>query len=574
MKCFPVTRFFLLAAACAFHCTPARFPVVRPLEKTERVQIERAKAEELFIMARDKERRGREGDALRYYELAYELDPSSRELMEQVVRCCVKAGKYGQALSIVKNREKRGLLTAHERRVIAGIYWKAGEYLNAVGSTEAIAHKEDSDIYSLAAMYEAMGNVEKALRNYLECYRRNDNVPGLAQKIMQMQYAQKQFAEAESLAVALQEKNGEKAELYDFRGTVAMARGDTVTALDCFGRALSLDSLYENALRNTAMVYMKRNDYEKSAGYYEALYRAFGPYKVEYGRTLAMLYYYGRRYADAEGIMLELAEHFVDDAEFHRYLGLVFAARQKTAQARIEMEKALILRDDYAEAWRELINLSLREKKYDQALETAGRYLKLAPEDGAAWRLAGYAMSLKKQYSGALLYYEKAVKIDSMDPGGWFELGSCYERNGDIARAAGAFRRVLRLRPEDPSASNYLGYMWAEKGMNFDSAKTLLESALSKDPANGAFLDSYAWIYYQQGDIDASYRFIIEAVNRIRDDPVVFEHLGDILLKRNDVAGAAKAYRMSLDYNHDKPELIRKKIIDCEAVLRNKDRDR
>ncbi|MBN1130229.1 MAG: tetratricopeptide repeat protein [Chitinispirillaceae bacterium] len=553
----------------AFMCSPARFPVVRPLEKTDRVQAERAKAEMLFVMARDRERRGLALEALRCYELAYEFDPSSRELMEQVVRCCVNAGKYGRALSIVNDRGKRGLLTAQDRRTAAGIYWKMGEHLKAVESTEAIAGKEDADYYSLAALYEATGNAEKALRNYCECYRLNDNIPGLAQKIMRMQCAQKQFAAAESLAVALQKKNGESAELHDFQGVVAMERGDTAAALDRFGRALAVDSMHEGALRNAALIYMKQTDYGKAAKHYETLYRRPGPYKVEYGRTLAMLYYYGRRYADAEGVMLELAENFVGDAEFHMYLGLVFAAGRKTAQARIEMEKAVVLREDYAEAWRELINLLLREKKYGQALETAGRWLKRAPEDGAALRLAGYAMSLQKKYSDALSYFKKAVAIDSMDAGGWFELGSCYERNGDIARAAGAFRRVLRLRPDDPSASNYLGYMWADKGLHLDSAKTLLESALSKDPFNGAFLDSYAWIFYKKGDADESYRFIIEAVRRIRDDPVVFEHVGDILLKRNDFAGAAKAYRWSLDHNHERPDVIRKKIIDCEALLRN-----
>lgn len=152
-------------------------------------------------------------------------------------------------------------------------------------------------------------------------------------------------------------------------------------------------------------------------------------------------------------------------------------------------------------------------------------------------------------------------------PAGGSKLGSCYERSGDISHAADAFRRVLRLRPGDPAASNYLGYMWAEKGINLDSAKTLLESALSKEPANGAFLDSYAWIYYQQGDVDGSYRFITAAISRIHDDPVVFDHLGDILHKRNDNERAVQAYHRSLEYNPDNAEKIRRKIVDCEVIL-------
>ena len=568
---FPVLKFLPLYAAFgmawAFNCTPARFPFKIPTEKTDSTRIARANAEECFIKARDMERRGREVEALNFYEMAYEFDPWSRELMGLVVRGYMKAGRYGQALSLVMNREKLGALTSDDYRMMAGIYWKTGEYLKAAETTEKISDKEETDIFSLAMMYEAIGNTAGALRRYKEVYRSNDSSFLLALKILRMQVEQKQFAGAESLAVAVQERHGEKAELLDLRGALAIAQGDTAAALDYFGRALVVDSLYENSLRNAARVYLQRNDYGKAIPYYETLFRAAGINNAEYGRTLAMLYYYSRRYADAENHMVAQAEEFVDDPEYHLYLGLVFAAQEKNEQARIEIEKSIVLREDYAEAWRELINLSLREKNYDEAFKTAGRYSARSPLDCAALRLAGYALSLKKQYAGALPYFSKVVKIDSMDAGGWFELGSCYERNGDITAAADAFRRVLRLRPGDPAASNYLGYMWAEKGMELDSAEILLESALTKDPANGAFLDSYAWVLYQQGNLDKAYLFITEAIVRINNDPVVFEHLGDILHKRNDIAGAAKAYCKSLEYGPDKPDQVRKKIINCESLL-------
>lgn len=108
--------------------------------------------------------------------------------------------------------------------------------------------------------------------------------------------------------------------------------------------------------------------------------------------------------------------------------------------------------------------------------------------------------------------------------------------------------------------------MWAEKGIRLDSAKVLLESALSKDPDNGAFLDSYAWIFFQQGSVERAYEYIVKAIVRIHNDPVVFEHLGDILSRRNDSKNAIIAYEKCLEYNPDNSELVRKKIIDLETV--------
>jgi Tfp pilus assembly protein PilF len=109
--------------------------------------------------------------------------------------------------------------------------------------------------------------------------------------------------------------------------------------------------------------------------------------------------------------------------------------------------------------------------------------------------------------------------------------------------------------------------MWAEKGMKLDSAKALLESALSRDPDNGAFLDSYGWIFFQLGAMEKAYEYILKAVVRIHNDAVVFEHMGDILSRRNDREGALKAYKRSLEYNPDNGDIVREKIIDLENII-------
>ena len=315
------------AAGMVMSCSPSRFPVIRPSVKADHDAMARAKAEELFITARDVERRGRYQEARRLYAMAYKLDPSSRELMELVVRNLVNDGNFERALSIVQKGKDTAALTDEDRRIIAGICWKMGNFQKAVEATEKIKVKEESDWYSLGMMHEAMGNAAKALPCYRKYYMESDGSFGLALKIIRMQIALKQFAAAETLSVITGDRHGEKAELHDLRGILALAQGDTAAALDCFGRAMAVDSMYEPALRNAAMVYLARNDYRHAIVLYESLYRnSSGGNSTVYGRTLAMLYYYGGRYADAEGLMTVLAEHFIGDADFHLFLGRTFAA--------------------------------------------------------------------------------------------------------------------------------------------------------------------------------------------------------------------------------------------------------
>lgn len=149
-------------------------------------------------------------------------------------------------------------------------------------------------------------------------------------------------------------------------------------------------------------------------------------------------------------------------------------------------------------------------------------------------------------------------------------MGSALERNRESDQAVKAFREVLKLRPDDPATLNYLGYMWAEQGKHLDTAKVYLERALEKEPHNGAFLDSYAWVHYQLGNYSTAHQFIEQAIERIYDDPVLYYHLGDILAKLGDSAKAIEAYHTALELGSEEGDIIRRKILELEIILQRK----
>ena len=183
-------------------------------------------------------------------------------------------------------------------------------------------------------------------------------------------------------------------------------------------------------------------------------------------------------------------------------------------------------------------------------------------------------LNLQKEYGSAIEAFKYSIARDSSNAYAWFELGSALERTKQYESAADAFRRVLKLRPEDPAASNYLGYMWADLGINLDSAKLLIESALKHEPENGAFLDSYAWVYFRNGEIDSAYYYLQKAMKVINDDPVLFSHLGDVLVKKENLTEAVEAYReserlyrKSSDPDSSELEEVRRKISDLLILI-------
>ena len=558
-----LTSILLLLGGCASQ----RFPVVRPVAEPSRNVYARSKAEDHFILARDFDRRGLVKLAEREYERALQLDPESDMLKKLVLQKYLELGKYTQALLLIKGGRKNEELTREEKRIVSTIYIKMEEITRAVEVLESIKNKNEEELFSIGRIYELLGNTAKALSAYRRYFEKKPDALTIGFRVAKMLLQQKRYSEAESLLVAIQERDGPQADIYTLRGTVALMREDTTGALGFYDSALAVDSLHEEALRSKAQVYIGREDFPPAIACYRKLIGSEA-YGEVYGRTLALLYFYNGQLKESEQLFKKLLQENMDDYELHYYLGLVFANIGKDEFARIEFEKALALQPGHKESWRELCSVDLREKNYRAALQTARRFTAALPDEAASWRMQGYVQSIMKKFPDAIKSLRKAVAIDTTDSYGWFELGSVLERNKEIDRAVRAFRKVLALRPDDPATLNYLGYMWAEQGKHLDTAKVYLERALEQDPNNGAFLDSYAWVYFRMGDFDSAFVYLQKAVERIYDDPVLYEHLGDILVKRNDLNGAVDAYHTSLELGSGESGAVRRKLLELEIILK------
>ena len=126
---------------------------------------------------------------------------------------------------------------------------------------------------------------------------------------------------------------------------------------------------------------------------------------------------------------------------------------------------------------------------------------------------------------------------------------------------------MIRLDPKHAEAYNYVGYMYAEKGINLDEAVKLISTALDLEPDNGYFIDSLGWALYQQGRYAEALRELKRAVEKAKEDPVIFEHLGDALTKNGLYEDAVVAWEksLSLDPNAD---AVKKKLEEGRNRLR------
>jgi tetratricopeptide (TPR) repeat protein len=135
-----------------------------------------------------------------------------------------------------------------------------------------------------------------------------------------------------------------------------------------------------------------------------------------------------------------------------------------------------------------------------------------------------------------------------------FVRGAMFEREKNFDAAEKSFRKVLDSDANNAGAMNYLGYMFADRGVRLDEARQLISKALEIDPGNPAYLDSLAWVHYHQDQFDQAATELRDALDKMGDDPTVHDHLGDVYLKQGKIREAIQQWEASVaEYKKSAP---------------------
>ena len=130
---------------------------------------------------------------------------------------------------------------------------------------------------------------------------------------------------------------------------------------------------------------------------------------------------------------------------------------------------------------------------------------------------------------------------------------------GIFHQAEEYFNKCLQISPNFPEALNYLGYMWAERGMKLEKAHELIEKAVKLEPKNAAYLDSLGWVLYKLNQPKEALENIQKAIDLSTEvDATLYDHLGDIYVALKLKEQARDAWTKSLKVEAN--EQIRKKL--------------
>ncbi|OIO74237.1 MAG: hypothetical protein AUJ85_06180 [Elusimicrobia bacterium CG1_02_37_114] len=201
-----------------------------------------------------------------------------------------------------------------------------------------------------------------------------------------------------------------------------------------------------------------------------------------------------------------------------------------------------------------------------KALKVLDKSAKIGGDDPETYFFLGLGYTDIKEYKKAEKNFLKTLSIKDDFTDAHFYLGIIYEQTKRFEKSIPHLRRVLELNPKNDVALNYLGYSFADRGMNLDEAEQLIKRALEISPENGAYIDSLGWIYYKKGRVIEAKKELEKAIGKL-EDPVIYEHLGDVEKNLGKDDNALKYYKKAQELDR-KNRTLKKKIKEIQKGLK------
>ncbi|TLS69063.1 tetratricopeptide repeat protein [Mariprofundus erugo] len=277
-------------------------------------------------------------------------------------------------------------------------------------------------------------------------------------------------------------------------------------------------------------------------------------------RPLGMLYFQHGDYKLAEQTFRQLLEMQPDDNNRY-YLAASLEALEQFDEAQSQYEKIRPDTEMGLQAQIRLAAMDIHRDHMDQAEVRLLSILKQRPNELDAHLLLSSIRLSKNQFRQLLDETEALLELQQkLPPQLLFNRAVAFEHFKDYARVESTLNRVLAHNPKYADALNFLGYTFAEQGIQLDRAKELILRALQEKPDDGYYLDSLAWVYYKLGDFGLAVSTQEKAIQQIANDTIMHEHYGDMLWQAGRSDAARQAWHKALELNSDHPKELEHKI--------------
>ncbi|MBA4371857.1 MAG: hypothetical protein C0402_03235 [Thermodesulfovibrio sp.] len=329
-------------------------------------------------------------------------------------------------------------------------------------------------------------------------------------------------------------------------------------ALADYETTLRHNPLHRQARERIAQIYVKQKSLGKAIDEFLIL-SSQQPENVDMHVRLGLLYYETRAFERSLDEFRTALAGGSEKTAVRYYLALVLEEMDRFDEALAEFKKIIIQEPKNVNAFLHLAIIYSKQKKDDEAIKMFEEVLAFDKDKPEIFLSLAMAHLRTKAYVKAEAVLLDAIVRFKDNEELYFNLAMVYDKAERFDAMVGALKKTLELNPRNADALNYLGYYYADKNMNLQEARELIERALAVKPDNGYILDSYGWVLYRLGNFEQAIEQLEKAVTITTEDPMLFEHMGDVYHALHKREKALEHWRRSLK-NHEKEEGLKERV--------------
>ena len=518
-----------------------------------------------FIEGAALDAKGSFAEAILEYQEALQSDQNA-SIYYAISRDYVLLNKFEPAIEKATEAVRLEPKNITYRENLGTIYFSAARPDLAIVQYEEIVKIDSNDTaawITLAHLYQP-SRPQKTLEIYEKLLERNGEQFDILFQCAQLYTALGRFNDAAVKYQHMLELDPNNKPLKKQLAEIYAKGGKFDQAQSILETMVESDSSDAEVVATLADVYLDQKHYQKAVDLYEKLLQR-GIQNIEI-RLRIGVGFFGLTEHDStlipktQGLFEDLHTEAPGDWRPCWYLGALAANQHKDSLAGFYFEQVTKLEEHHADAWWFFGSSLFEQGKYTKLLEVMDQAQKAVPDDFRFFLLEGLALTRMQKQEEAVEPLQKAHTLNPKDLNTLSTLALTLDGLQRYQESDSLYEEGLRLDPKSALLLNNYGYSLAERGLQLKRALEMSNQAITAEPDNSAYLDTYGWIFFRLEEYANAAIYIEKSIATGKASAVVYEHLGDAYLKMGRKEQAMELWKKALETD-SKNEAVKEKIL-------------
>ncbi len=512
--------------------------------------------------------------ALQSLMKSHSIDSLNAGLLYEKALCLLALKKTEESLVLLRKAVELEPANWWFSTQLISVYTATKDFNNAIKHAEQLRRKfpeKEASYNILIGLYRETEQPAKAI----ELYEQLEKMTGVNEKIsfeklrllLMSNKLKKAIAEIDQLIQKYPLESKHKL----IKGDILMESGQQQKAYELYMSVLESDP--ESPFVYTSLMeYFNKTGNKEKALEYTILALKNGQLDIEtkmeiLGQHLESLIKTEQKIENMETLFKLLIDHYPLEEAVHGYYAAYLQYIKRDQDATAVYESMLAINPANAQTWFSLMQVFYSRKEYEKVLEITDRAIAAVEDDISFYFFKSISLQLLERYEETIALIREAVVLfenhanKSIRSDLYANLGDVYQKLERSDSAFLAYEESLKLNPENMRTLNNYAYFLSLEKKDLSKAEKMSAKTIEKEPRNSTYLDTYAWIFYQQGLYTLAKFYIERAIDNLskdQDPGVILEHYGDILWMSGDKAKAMEMWIKAYESGHKNEELKKK----------------